>query len=704
MSKINYYIKKARSMPLHILTFKIYNKIETKISNTIQRKKDLNGNTHIDFDMPFIKNNYIDINDLDVSNIDKEVAGYISKMYIDHRFDLLGSGWVKNSYDSIPLGVEGYKYNKNVFKPQSISNEYEPIDWQKDFKSGYRWSEKNWYKEQRHAVSLGVDIKVPWELSRFQHLPQLALFSLLDNNLLKKNIQEFKYQILDFIDNNPPRMGVNWVCTMDVGIRVSNMLVAYDMFIQMDDNNLLDKKFKQQFANSVYEHGLHIVNNLEYSESLTSNHYLSDIAGLLFVSAYIEESETGEVSQWLAFSIQEIISEMEKEFYEDGGNFESSTNYHRLSGELMAFSVALIAGLKEKKVESLKNYNVRGWKVNPKLLSLDRQQFEVKNKVVFPQWFIDRLYKIGRFTVDITKPNGEIPQIGDNDSGRFFRLSPNGKFLGNKEAEKKYENLKGYNKHINTYTQKNELFWDENILNHNTFISVINGLFEDDIFKTDKLLEKSFISVLAKTKLSSVDIKYKQPILSNVNHENLRFHDKKEYKSILSFNNPRVIFYADSGIYIVKSDTLHMTICATPVGQKGNGGHDHNDKLSYELWFDSKSVARDPGTYLYTSLPHRRNEFRSVIAHNTMIVKGEEQNNIDLSKLGLFTLFERTKCSVIDIQSNVISLKLEYKDIVQVRNIEILDSQIIINDSSNKSFEYVKFKYYSNGYGKLICI
>ena len=53
--------------------------------------------------------------------------------------------------------------------------DYEPIDWQLDFKSGYRWSDWTWYRVIRCGNIRGADVKVPWELGRLQHLPQLAL-------------------------------------------------------------------------------------------------------------------------------------------------------------------------------------------------------------------------------------------------------------------------------------------------------------------------------------------------------------------------------------------------------------------------------------------------------------------------------------------------------------------------------------------------
>ena len=99
----------------------------------------------------------------------------------------------------------------------------------------------------------------------------------------------------------------------------------------------------------------------------------------------------------------------------------------------MIYSVALINGLGKKRCSILREYNYKIWKKTPKLLPLQKQEFGIENdRIIFPQWFIDRLYKIGRFTIDITKPNGKVPQFGDNDSGRFFRFSPNGEFLTNK--------------------------------------------------------------------------------------------------------------------------------------------------------------------------------------------------------------------------------------------------------------------------------
>jgi len=692
MSSFSYYLKKARSMPPDALCAKIANKILNIAKNKFQKMCDVLGNTHINFNVPIIKISYINIKNLDISNINPDVADYLSNMYIDHKFDLLGSGWVKNSYDSAALGLEGYKYDMNVAAPANAPEGYEPIDWQKDFKSGFRWNEKKWYKDQRIAHKPGGDIKVPWELARLQHLPQLAIFAMADPSLKEQNLKEFKNQILDFIRNNPPRMGVNWACTMDVGIRVANMLAAYDMFCQMDSGGILDQNFKQTFSNSVYEHALHIVNNLEYSPHLTSNHYLSDIAGLLQACAYLNGG--GEIDAWLAFAVQEIICEMKKEFYEDGGNFESSTSYHRLSGELMAYATAMILGLKSEKISSLKNYDAKFWRKKPELLTLEEQEFKISDgKIALPQWFVDRLYKIGRFTADITKPNGEVPQFGDNDSGRFFKFSPNGEFLSNEQAARKYLNLSGF-------VGGDEAFWDENILNHSALISCMGGIFDDEIFKNGLCFERSFIRSLAGRKLQAIDKTYKSQVASGMKSSELPHRKSVEFK-IPNSQEIKNIFYPDSGVFIFKSSKFYLAVCATPLGQNGHGGHTHNDKLGYELWIDGLDIARDPGTYLYTPLPGRRNEFRGVRAHNVPIVEDLEQNSWGKGAIGLFGMFAECRCEVVDFGENFISLAAEYKGVKIIRKFEIKEDRLAITDMANREFYYGKFELYSNGYGKL---
>ncbi|MCP4049324.1 MAG: hypothetical protein GY730_01270 [bacterium] len=725
------------------------NKALRILHHLFKQQKDLRSDSRSFNYAANISYSYLQANDLSKVVLKKDQAGYLIDKYLNHHFDLLGSGWVKNSYDSKALGLEGCVYDMNlcintfdgkgkwlkkVLLPAYLDNSravwslikdsnYQPLDWQKDFKSGYRWSAKKWYKDQKYGRKKGADIKVPWELARLQHLPQMAVFAVILPDRRKELLTEFKNQILDFIAANPPRMGVNWTCTMDVAIRAANILVACDLFIQIDEDRVLSEEIMQVISNAVYEHGLHIINNMEWSDKLTANHYLSNVCGLLFVAAYLQCNR--EIDCWLAFAVQEIIEQVREQFYPDGTSFEASTSYHRLSGEMVVFSSALILGLTRDKKDALKNYDMSFWKKMPFLKNIRDQEYILKDGVIFPGWYVDRIFKAGMFTVHLTKPTQEIPQIGDNDNGRFFWISSAGSFLKKGEVEKKYKSLTGYDSIYSEYKE----FWDENILNHSAYISALAGIFDCEVFNrvADQFpVERYVIKSISKGVILKQQVAerkvfaYSRPQVSYKNVINdLKYFYKStirpENESDVSLkNNIKVYSYADFGIYIFISDRIHLTFSAGSNGQKGTGGHAHNDKLSLELNIDGDDIILDPGTYLYTPLPKIRNKFRSTESHNSLIVSGEEQNQWVNGFKGLFSMFDQTRCELLYLNERSIGVKLIFRDIVQVRMIYIYDDYIEINDYSSKEFK-VDFNstinseggtgsdlLYSNGYGKLI--
>ncbi|MBO0545776.1 hypothetical protein EXQ32_18740 [Clostridium botulinum] len=166
---------------------------------------------------------YINLHDYKVDKLSTVEYRYLVDKYLKHEFDLLGSGWVNVNYNSSPLGVEEFLYTPN-FKIKSfdkednwvkhivpepyigfskyikrfISQKYKPIDWQLDFKSGFRYNCKEWYKAQPIGKHLGVDIKVPWELARMQHLPQIAIGAIILEDYKEDILLEFKNIVLDF--------------------------------------------------------------------------------------------------------------------------------------------------------------------------------------------------------------------------------------------------------------------------------------------------------------------------------------------------------------------------------------------------------------------------------------------------------------------------------------------------------------------------
>jgi uncharacterized heparinase superfamily protein len=84
--------------------------------------------------------------------------------------------------------------------------------------------------------------------------------------------------------------------------------------------------------------------------------------------------------------------------------------------------------------------------------------------------------------------------------------------------------------------------------------------------------------------------------------------------------------FPKSGFYVMRGKGAYCLITAGSIGTGGKGGHSHNDKLSFTLSIDGRDIFVDPGIYVYTASLAERDAYRSVRAHNTVMVGGEEQN------------------------------------------------------------------------------
>jgi hypothetical protein len=93
--------------------------------------------------------------------------------------------------------------------------------------------------------------------------------------------------------------------------------------------------------------------------------------------------------------------------------------------------------------------------------------------------------------------------------------------------------------------------------------------------------------------------------------------------------------YPNFGSYLFRSPRLFLSVRCGSIGQNGLGGHAHNDQLSIELAVDGEDWLADPGSYLYTALPARRNEYRSMLAHCGPWLQGGEPGRLDLGPFRL---------------------------------------------------------------------
>lgn len=269
---------------------------------------------------------------------------------VDRRIDLLGTGPVQ-------LGT--------------------PIDWYRDFKTGHTWPPRFWRSIDYANPDGPSDVKVPWELSRAQWLiPCGQAYALTRDETFAVAARD----ILDeWIAANPYARTVNWAVPMEAAIRI----VTWSWLLGALGTSTAWQapSFRERFLCMLYLHGDFTQRNLERSD-INGNHYTADAAGLTVAGLLFQRRPWAE-SGWRI-----LCSELPRQVYPDGVDFEASTAYHRLVGELFL------------------------------LAALYREQL---GETVPPD-YRERVTEMGRFTAAYLRPDGSAPVWGDTDDARALPL------------------------------------------------------------------------------------------------------------------------------------------------------------------------------------------------------------------------------------------------------------------------------------------
>ena len=412
-----------------------------------------------------------------------------------HEADLLGSG------------------------PTALGDE---IDWQRDFKSGYRWPPAFFSEVEVTRLGDSSDAKVPWELSRCHQFLALARAERIDGGGLYG--AELARLWDAWLVANPAGFGINWANPMEVAIRAVNWTWA------MSTCPPEGEELRARIAASLAAHGRHIAWTLEGTPRLRSNHYLADILGLLALGATLEGAEA---RRWLRRARRAFEREIQSQVLPDGAGFEASLGYHGLALEMFLLARVLARGA-----------------ARPLSPAYDER--------------LERMLAVSRA---VRHDSGRVPAFGDSDSGRILPLT--------KERS----------------PSPDHLLW-----------------------------------------LGAAELGSEPPPAGDPGEVAwvLGTHALHRLAARVA-SAPRAAAFEAAfpagGIYVMHGGGAHLVARCGDVGQNGNGGHAHNDALSYELSYDAPLVV-DSGTYTYTADLSARNAFRSTAAHSTIVVDGQEINPI----------------------------------------------------------------------------
>lgn len=595
---------------------------------------------------------------------------------LEHRFDLLGSGWRAVRHGMACDGFGGHRYPASVpVAPDAggrwladevprqnlraaravwrlIDPAYRSIDWHIDFRSGYRWSPRTWSRRVRYGHRPGVDIKAPWELARMQHLPQLALaFGCAQAGRAgflpaARYRDEFRHQVLDFVATNPPRYGIHWRSTMEVAIRVANWLLACDLFRRY--GAAFDREFDAVFRRSVREHGRHIADHPERTPGWCNNHHLAGLAGLIFVAAYLPPDR--ETDGWRRAAAEALAGEIERQFLPDGGHFEASTSYHALAAECVTYALALVA--RRRRADRA----AEGAEVGGDSASL-------------PESVSERLGRMAEFVMHLTKPGGRIPQIGDHDSGRLFRLQPRPRLRPTAAGAR---SLPAGPSPVGPPPL------DEEHLAAGHVVAGINGLLRRadlGAWCAGRWLDESLVAGLAgdtrprparRPAARSGAERAAAGLGPGFGALQCRLGASAAVERVrvvlaVAGGGPlgeglSVRAYPDFGVYVWRSRRLFLCLRAGAGPRDGSGGHAHVDQLGLEIAIDGIDWIRDPGSYVYTADPQWRNAYRASAAH---FVPYEIEGEADLWRSGPFDLALAAEVRDVGVRASGLAIELD---------------------------------------------
>lgn len=380
IAKLKFYFHKSLQLGPQKVAMILANRVKTAAFQSYIRRRALQKKAHCawgdiakrhalspafaDFLSKQKKKDFLFIEKLGLSDcVDMQKADE----YANNCFDVLGSG--KQCFATMPW------HSDFRLQQQQTTN-----DVSFDAHAFYRDIKIN----AGQGDALAKDIKLPWELSRFQHLVILGnAYAHTKNELYAQTCVR---HLSGWLDHNPYLLGPNWVCPMDVGIRATNWIVGFYFF---KDAPSIDEVWWQRFVCSLYDHMLYLENNWEIYDSITSNHYLSDLIGYFYLCYFF--SDLPGIEEKTNWCYQELMREFDKQVFDEGADYEGSTRYHGLVAEIFYHFLCLAEAM----------------------------------HFVVPDAFKHKLARMLEFIDWCTPQQGTLIQIGDNDSGMLVAgISP----------------------------------------------------------------------------------------------------------------------------------------------------------------------------------------------------------------------------------------------------------------------------------------
>ena len=255
-----------------------------------------------------------------------------------------------------------------------------PIDWQRDPVAGRSAPLIPWSRVPYLDPTVVGDHKVVWELNRQQYLVTLGQAYAYSGD--ERYAAGFARHLEEWMDNNPPKLGINWASSLEVSFRAMSWVWALHLFRH---SPALTADLYTRILGTLHVHGRHLERYLSTYFS-PNTHLTGEALGLFHLGLFFPELRGA--ARWQSAGLSVLEEQLERQVRPDGVYFEQASHYHRYTTEFYLHLVVLCEA----------------------------------NGIALPVAVRERLGALMEHLLHLARPDGTIPLLGDDDGGRLVQL------------------------------------------------------------------------------------------------------------------------------------------------------------------------------------------------------------------------------------------------------------------------------------------
>ena len=254
------------------------------------------------------------------------------------------------------------------------------IDWHLEPLSGKRTPLVHWSQLNYLDAAVAGDKKITWELNRHQYFLTLGRAYWLTGD--ERYAQTFVTHVTSWMDQNPPKLGINWASSLEIAFRSISWLWALQFFAE---SPALSADVLLRLTKFLYLNASHLETYLSTYFS-PNTHLTGEALGLFYIGLLLPEFS--DAARWRDLGLEILTSQLPRHVQPDGVYFEQSSYYHRYTTDFYIHLAILLR----------------------------------RNGMALPAELEPRLELLLDHLMHITRPDGTTPLFGDDDGGRLVML------------------------------------------------------------------------------------------------------------------------------------------------------------------------------------------------------------------------------------------------------------------------------------------